>query len=213
MADKQTLDREVYLPVGRPSSLRYRQLIADLARAERDLRAGHNDLSAVFSYLVSVAKFLDADPLVANREITRPLNLLIGAVRDLALGAKPALFFNRKKKGAGRPTGVSFDLAKGAAAAVLDVLIECNESRDEAAKFVARELGLLGSKSPTGNAVQPAQLLRWRDEIYGRAPALANKQFKELRAGYTHLFLPSDTRETRHALARECLRAVRSMGF
>ena len=103
----------------RPSAHRYRQLVAELARADQAAEAGDDELCVILRCIVSITYFLDADDIIRGTGLTRPLGVLATSLRDLGQGARPRLFFGRPKKKGGRPKDVSFEAARGAIAAAL----------------------------------------------------------------------------------------------
>jgi hypothetical protein len=103
--------------------------------------------------------FLDEDKLVEVNFLSRPLATLAKALRDLGQGGRPPLFFNRPKKGPGRPKDASFEVVRWIVAAIVAKLIEWGERREAAGAFVAAELRTLGVVSPTGKPIQAKQVL------------------------------------------------------
>ena len=155
--------------LSRPPTLRYRKLIADLACANESAETEDDELFVILKCVVSMVRFLDADLVVLGTGHTRPLGVLAAALRDLGQGARPALFFNRRKKGPGRPKDVSFEAARGAIAGAVAALINWGEKRSDAGRFVATWLKNFGLRLPNGNLIGAKQVLRWRDEIGGGA--------------------------------------------
>jgi hypothetical protein len=198
----------------RPLTLRYRKLIADLARANELGEAGGDDLSVMLRCVVSMVHFLDADLVVLVTGHTRPLGALAAALRDLAQGARPALFFKRRKKGPGRPKDLSFEAARGAIAGAVAALINWGEKRPDAGRFVAARLKVLGLRLPNGDLIGAKQVLRWRDEIGAGASNLAEQTFKTVAAKYAVVppEVASDGKR-RRAVVVGALIAVRSEGF
>jgi hypothetical protein len=200
--------------VPRPPTFRYRALVAELLRANQASEGGDDDLHVVLKSLVSVLHFLDGDLIVRGTGLTRPLGILANALRDLLMGARPDLFFARPKGRSGRPKNISFEVARGTAAAALHALISWGESRHSAAKFVADELRRAGIKAPGGKTIMPAQILRWRDEIGGRASELTETTFKDvgLKYGFVPREAVADARRRRDIVKGSIL-AIRSKGF
>ncbi len=205
--------------IRRPSSLRYQQLIDQLVEA--DQAAGHDDdvLAIMQRSLVAVITFIDADEPVRASGLTRPLRQLAAAVRDLRLGAKPALFFKARSRQAGRPTNVWFDVLHGTAAAVVDALIEWGESRGRAAKLLADELRHADIKMPYGRAGEKAEItakhvLRWRDQIGARASHLTAKVFHDRVRAYAAMRQKyGGSGEGRRRFARVAALSLHAEGF
>jgi hypothetical protein len=158
--------------------------------------------------------FLDSDKIVRDNFLTRPIGALVEALRDLGEGAKPPLFFRRPKRRRGRPTGRAFDVARGAIAAAVGWLIEWGEGRQAAAKLVADELHEIGMKLPSGKAIGPKQVLRWRDETGATASTVAQKSFQDARAKYADVRpeIAGDPKMRRVVVAGALL-AIWSLGF
>ena len=158
--------------------------------------------------------FLDADRLVKVNFLSRPLANLAKSLRDLGQGGRPPLFFNRPKKGPGRPKDVSFEVVRGTVAAIVAKLIEWGEPREDAGAFAAELLSRLSVKSPSGKPIQSKQILRWRDEMGGTTAALAENAYKVGIASYSKAppELVADPK-MRRDFASDVLAAVWSMGF
>jgi hypothetical protein len=205
---------EAISQLGRPSTLRYRQLAAELVRANQAAEAGDDELYVILKCVVSIARFLDADVVIRDTGLTRPLGILATALRDLGQGARPRLFFNRPKKGPGRPKDMSFEAARGAIAAAVSVLMDGGESRAAAGEFVADQLRAAKLKMPNGKPILKQQVLRWRDEIGSIASALAESTYRDLRSKYASA--PPEAladRTRRRLLVQGSLMGVRSKGF
>ena len=209
-----TVPSEARLQLKRPSTHRYRQLVAELARADQAAEAGGDELSAILRCIVSITHFLDADDVIRGTGLTRPLGVLATSLRDLGQGARPRLFFGRPKKKGGRPKDVSFEAARGAIAAALAGLVEGGELRSEASKFVTDTMEDAGIKMPNGKPVSTQQVLRWRDEIGSRASHLAENTYRDARAKYAKV--PPEVmadEQCRKAILQGSLLAVWSKGF
>lgn len=163
-------------PLHRPGSTRYTELINYLARAKVAEESGKDRLEISLSALVQVIEFLDADPEVLARDLTRPLAALVLAVRDFSGGGKPDLLLKTRSRKRGAPTNTSFDTVRATIAAALSVLIKNGRSRNEAAKFVVDELHSLRVKTPSGRRISERLVLQWRDEIGGRASEVAQRR-------------------------------------
>ena len=185
-----------------------------MLRANQAAEEGDDDLHVILGCLVGVLHFLDADIIIQGCGLTRPLGVLAAALRDLGQGARPALFFDRPRRGPGRPKDVSFEAARGAIAAAVSVLIEAGEARDTAGQFVADQLRKGKVKRPGGKTILARQVLRWRDEIGSTASDLAGRTFRDARAKYATIpsELMADERKRRDVV-RGALIAVKSMGF
>ena len=200
--------------LSRPATLRYRKLIAEFTRANEAAEAGDDELYVILKCVVSVILFLDADIEVLGAGLTRPLGVLAAALRDLGQGARPPLFFDRPKKGPGRPRDLSFEAARGAVAAAVAALIDWGEKREEAGKFLATWLEDLELKLPNGNPIGAKQVLRWRDEIGGSAAKLAEQTFRSVAAKYAAVPPEiSNDPKRRRAVVVGALIAIRSEGF
>src|SRR6185312_8869287 len=70
----------------RPSTMRYRQLVAALVRANQAADVGDDQLYVVLKCVVSLAQFLDDDLAIRGAGLTRPLGILATALRDLGQG-------------------------------------------------------------------------------------------------------------------------------
>jgi hypothetical protein len=188
--------------------------LVNLFRAAQAAEAGDDELYVILLCVVSVMHFLDEDPLAASNFLTRPLAILAKALRDLGQGGKPSLFFNRPKKGPGRPKDASFEVVRGTAAAIAAKLIEWGEQREDAGAFVAAELRRLGITPPSGKPIQGKQVLRWRDEMGGSTAMLAESAYKDGIASYVRVpsELTADPKKRRD-FARDALGAIWSMGF
>jgi hypothetical protein len=205
---------EAVSQLSRPSTLRYRKLIEEIIRANQAVEAGVDELSVILKYIVSLRHFLDADRTVRDHFLTRPLGTLAKSLRDLGQGARPALFFDRPKKGPGRPKDVSFEAARGAIAAAVATLIEWGEGRNAAGKFVAEQLQEIGLKLPTGGTVQTKHVLRWRDDIGATASTLAENTYRDAKAKYARVppEIAADPKK-RRVFVLGALAAIWSMGF
>ena len=164
--------------------MRFRHLAAELVRANQAMEAGDDKIAVILKCVVSVAHFLDADPIIRCTGITRPFGLLAASLRDLDHGARPRLFFDRPKRGPGRPKDVSFEAARGAIAAAVSALIEWGEPRGVAGQFVADEARKARLTTPKGERISAKHVLRWRDEMGGSASALAESTYKDICAKY-----------------------------
>jgi len=200
--------------IRRPKTDRYRKLLVAMLRANQAAEAGQDELYVVMYCVVSLMHFLDADPLVESNVLTRPLATLAKSLRDLGQGAKPRLFYARRKGGPGRPKDISFEVVRGTVAAIVAKLIEWGETRDTAGKLVADHLQKLHVLSASGKAIQARQVLRWRDEMGGSTAELAESAYKDGIARYSEVpvEITADTRERRR-FARNALTATWSMGF
>jgi len=197
----------------RPPSSRYRRLIAQLGRAKLAAQEKQDNLPVALKCLVEVLHFLDDDLDVRAAALTRPLGTLAAAIRDVLMGARPPLFFDRPKE-PGRPTGTSFEAVRGTIAAAVDALIVWGEPPSAAGKFVADELKHAGVKAPRGAAITSKQVLRWRHEVGGASPALTESTYKDVRAKYDSVpaFLVATT-EARRNLVRGAIHGIWSMGI
>jgi hypothetical protein len=197
----------------RPQSARYRRLIAELEKASREARDGQDDLLVILRCLVATLQFIDEDPEVRATGLTRFLGTLAAAIRDVLIGAKPSLFFDRPN-GPGRPTGRSFEAVRGAVAAAVDMLIEGGEPPRDAGNFVADELHRANVMGPLGKAITARQVLRWRHNLGGTAPALRESAYKDVRAQYDRIIASSAIgKERRRNLVRGAILAIGSMGI
>jgi hypothetical protein len=198
----------------RPSTMRYRQLVAELVRANQAAEAGDDELYVILKCVVSLAHFLDDDIAIRGAGLTRPLGILATALRDLGQGARPRLFFGRPKKKGGRPKDVSFEAARGSIAAAVAVLIEGGESRAEAGKYVADQVRQARLTMPNGKPIMPEQVLRWRDEIGGTASELAESTYRDVCAKYAKASPDAMAdKARRRLLVQGSLMGIWSMGF
>lgn len=214
VSDLPPVPSEFVSLIRRPSSDRYRKLLANLFRAAQAAEAGDDELRVILRCVVSVVHFLDEDELATVNFLSRPLESLARTLRDLGQGGKPALLFNRPKKGPGRPKDASFEVVRGTVAAIVAKLIEWGERREAVGAFVAAELRTLGVTSPTGKSIQAKQVLRWRDEMGGSTAVLAENTYRDGMARYAKV--PSELTadpKMRREFARDALAAVWSMGF
>jgi hypothetical protein len=200
----------------RPSTARYRQLLAMLTEAQLRAEAGGDMLAHSLYALVGVLDFLGEDPFVIRQSLDRLLHVLANAVNDLCIGAKPALFLRKDRK-PGRPKNDTVQGALGALAACVDIFVAAGRSRKDAAHFVVTEAKRLGitvrDKSVTVSAV-----LRVRDEMNGgRASKLAQDVYREIyqRRSALSTAMGNPAIELREAteLVRGSLKKVRGMGF
>ena len=157
----------------RPSTARYRQLLAMLTEAQRGAEAGGDVLAHSLYALVGVMDFLEEDPLVIRQSLDRPLNLLAHAVLDLYHGAKPALFIRKDRK-PGRPKNDSIQSALGVLAACVDTIMAAGKSRRDSAHFVVTEAKRLRNHGPwkADNSLRSAPSSRRNERrpcIYGRS--------------------------------------------
>ena len=175
---------EAISQLGRPSVVRYRRLIEALVRADQAAEAGVDKLDVLVMCVASVVRFIDADLAIRGTGLTRSLSILAGALQDLRQGARPRLFFERPRKGPGRPTNLIFEGARGAIAAAVAVLIKEGESRADAGKFVADQSGKTGVRLPDGNTISSKQVLGWYDDIDDRAQGLAEDIYRNIISKY-----------------------------
>jgi hypothetical protein len=200
--------------IGRPPTMRYRQLANALVRANQALEAGDDELYVILKCVVSVITFLDQDVIVRGVGLTRPFGILAAALRDLDQGARPQLFFDRPKKGPGRPKDISFEVARGAIAAAVAMLMEAGESRHEAGRFVANQVRRAGLRSPEGKPILGKHVIRWRYEMGGAASPLAESTFRDILAKYS--VVPPEViavKARRRALVEGALMGLWSAGF
>jgi hypothetical protein len=201
---------------GRPPTLHYRALLDSLAVAQRNAKAGADDLVVGLYALCAVLRFLE-DPLVDRDDLARPLKVLTNVLRDVTLGAKPEVIFARKEKPNGAPKNLSSHTATAVMAACVDAHIAIGESREAAARSVARAANLVGLKI-RGRPVAPKRLLRYRDEMNsGRGPPVAQETFAEYRElRGQRISLTGDIsidRQRTEMFVEFCLHGVRSAGF
>lgn len=194
--------------------MRFRQLAADLVRANQAAEAGESELYVILRSLASVVRFLDDDEIIQGTGLTRPLGVLAASLRDLDRGARPRLFFDRPKKGPGRPKDTSFEAARGAIAAAASALIEWGEPRAVAGRFVAGESQNAQLTMPNGRPISAQHVLRWRDEMGGSASALAQSTYNDIIAKYRNVpcELIRDQRGRRNVVVGALL-GLRAEGF
>jgi hypothetical protein len=156
-----------------------RTLIAMLIEANQALGASEDQLQPVLEAFVATIMALDYDPAIRRRGLTRPLWMLAKAARDVQFGARSRLLRVRKGQ-RGRPTGVSFDQARGTIAACCDYLIDGGETRQAAGQFMQKELRLWNIRTEGGRLFTSAAVLRLRDEIGGRAAEAVTTRFREM---------------------------------
>jgi hypothetical protein len=208
------IPRDALSLLHRPPPHRVRKLVEELVRANQAAEAGENELYVALKCVVSLLHFLDDDLVIRATGLTRPLGRLAAALRDVGQGAQPAMFFERPNKGVGRPKDISFEVARGTIAAAVAVLVDNGASRMEAASFVAAELRKTDCKLPNGNPISSKQVLRWRDEMGGSAPALAEATYKDVLSKYARAstVAPLSPRRLRD-IVRGSLQALVYSGF
>jgi hypothetical protein len=217
MIRQRIIERSGPLIPRRPPIMRYTKLIAELAKAKVAAQSGQDELSMALKCLVAVLQFLDDDLEVRTAMLTRPLGTLVAAMRDVLIGERPNLFFDRPNE-PGRPSGTTFEAVKGGIAALADALITWGEPQEVAAKFIAGELRRLGVRVPKrkGQSVEISfkQVLRWRHEVGGTPSPLAERTYRDVRAkcGQTPHSLIGTT-ERRRNVVRGALQGIRGMGI
>jgi hypothetical protein len=127
--------------------------------------------------LVAVMKFLDQDPSAAGASI--PLAKIANAILDVITGNQPVLFQSRAKS-PGRPSGTALHHARAAIALSVKTLMKSGVSRQDTGRFVAEELSRAGVREKSNERIKASQVLRWHDEIGGRAPAATNEFYRTL---------------------------------
>jgi hypothetical protein len=163
----------------------YASLITELHSIHTRYGIDGDQLAACEAATVAVKSFLDANELIFDAGITRPLGALALAVRDLQRGAKPKLFQVEPASAGGRPSSGAENAIKATAAACLDFLHErAKESLANASNFVANELSKVGVKRlGTSRAITSKTVQGWRAEMNGRNSPLANKIFADIKKG------------------------------
>lgn len=143
----------------------YADLLDGLADAKREMEApGADRLAAVERALGAVVRFVQGDRAAFAAGAHLPLLELAKAVHDVKAGAKPKLFEGRAAHN--RPSGDSFALVRGQAAAAVVILEDAGLLPGEASDFVAAEMARAGIVQPGGKPIRTARVLRWRDELH-----------------------------------------------
>ncbi len=191
----------------RPSTARYSALLNSLAEAKRGASSEKDDLKSCLEALVAVIEFLKEDRRLVYDKLDEQLLVLTQNLRDLTLGAKPSIFFRRRKQGPGAPANRSLHANMAVMAACITALMEAGMGRGAAARFVATEAARLGI-APRGKPETASGLLRYRDEMKGgRAPQLAQDTYKDVTSAWEKLRreegcdLPTIKRAARDSLA------------
>jgi hypothetical protein len=188
--------------------------VSEILHAKLAAEAGDDELHVMQFCLMSILRFIDADPTVRAKELSRPLGILAASLRDLGQGAEPPLLFARPRRGPGCPTGKSFDFARGAIAAGVDFLIGGGELCKDAAKFVASELRRARVQGPGGKPIGANQVLRWRYAIGATASDLAQGAWNAVQANYAQASPEmAATAKDRRSIVQHTISIIRSKGF
>jgi hypothetical protein len=102
---------------------------------------------------------------------------------------------------------------RGAIAVAVDFLIAGGETREAAARFVASELRNAGIRESRGD-ITPRQILRWRDDMGGAAPELAERTYKQGRDRLAKV--PPEaiaTPKDRRTFVHDMILAIQAAGF
>jgi hypothetical protein len=162
----------------------YDELVASLLAIEQRVSESKLDhLSASFEALSAVIGFLNADPMVVKAEATRALFRLYFAIYDLQRGANPKLlceptFHDGREEHVGAPTLTSVVLVRAHVAAAVLLLCESGMSRNDAARWLTAELDRSKIRQPNGKPINARLVLRWRDELNGKAPKGSDQVFR-----------------------------------
>jgi hypothetical protein len=213
-----------------PSTRLYAELVDALSGIEqRASKLKLDDLTASFEALNAVLQFLLADATLVENKAVRSLFRLWFAIYELQRGAKPKLLFEPtfhpgRKKHVGAPTITSAVLLRGYVVVATLLLLESGMAREEAARWLAAELGRNGIKQPNGKPITEKVILRWRHELGGKAPKGSDQMFAmivqgiqqeaqdELIRGAPSGNAPFDPPQA-HSLSRVLIKRLRLTGF
>lgn len=165
---------------------RYVRLVATLNHIEKNRPASSSDIDACFDAIVALKRFLEADPIIKNSEITKRIGKLAAALRNVTLGVKPELFARPKGSPKHRTAGKSETVALQAiAAAALELMVRRGMDIDDAAQFISYRLELKKiTHSAKRTPIRPNTIKGWRYEMGGANPsesvAIFNQQIAEL---------------------------------
>ena len=148
---------------------RYIELVCFLNELNQRLDITENPLEICLDALVAVKRFVDVNPTVAQKGITRPLGMLAASILDLTLGSTPALL-KPNPNITGRPKSVSGTVTlQATGAACAEILIWCGLSVESACKYVLKVLEKEKQvNAPASKPVTWRTIKRWRDEMGGR---------------------------------------------
>lgn len=196
-----------------PLSAHYETLLSSLREAAEAEAADKDALAAALHALAAAIEFIEGDATAGAGALTRPLTRLALAIRDVMQGGRPKLFEPRAEKG-GRPSNRSSEAAKGIIAATCDCLVKGGMRLKDAGAVIAAELDRQQIRVD-GKRIDAARVLRWRDEIGGRASQLASSTFRDLVTIHREALgtkVP-DTPGIRKRLAIDAIAALRDKGF
>jgi hypothetical protein len=183
---------------------RYETLVSQLAMIKEAADREQIDrLEAGRVALVEVLRFLQGDPRVVRLGFNRSLVEVMRAVHDLSQGAKPPLFFKRKRDGTkGAPTHLAAAASRAQMVLVLEILLKAGIAKPEAGKWVADELHRRGVTDANGKRVQPKVLLRWHAERGGKSISGFDLVFQKLEATEIRRGWPTEANAARRRAAK-----------
>jgi hypothetical protein len=192
-------------------------LLTLLARIEQHAKNGGDQLEASLHSLLAVKKFVETNPTVTGSGLTRSLDVLVNSLRDILLGGKPGLIFDRQAK-PGRPSNASQSIIKAVTAACLQLLLDWQIHRDEAANIIVKVLANRGIKYRKKGQGGPApigakELNRWRYEMRRAALTLEKSTFVQLLRDTKTQIRSTPSREQAIGYVNYCIEGLSSRGF
>jgi hypothetical protein len=192
-------------------------LLTLLARVEQHAKTGGDQLEASLYSLLGVREFIEKNPTVMDSGLTRSLDILANSLREILLGRKPALIFDRQAK-PGRPRSASHLAIKAVAAVCLQLLLDWQIDRDEAANIVVKALAKRGIRYPKKGQRDPApigakELNRWRYEIRRATPTIESSIFAQLLRDAKSQIQSAPSREHAIYYVDDSIKGLSSRGF
>lgn len=152
------------LDISRPSTVRYRALVAALEHCAAHHKPG--SLAGSRHVIQAFIRFITGDPTLALAVLPGSLVELHNAIHDLEQGAKPALFFDRPRRDIAKPTNLIREHMRGHIAAAMDLLIRHGRSQPGAAAvWLQGECWRAGLRDADGERIAAKKIARWRNNI------------------------------------------------
>jgi hypothetical protein len=191
-------------------------LLTLLARVEQHANNGGDQLEASLASLLAIKEFVETNPTVTGSGLTRSLDVLANSLRDILLGGKPDLIFDRQAK-PGRPSNASQSVIKAVTAACLQLLLDWQIDGVGAADIVVKSLAKSGIRYPKkGQGTAPIgakQLKRWRHEMGGEGPPIASFIFFQILRDAKKHICSTPSREEAIGHVEGCIKGLKSRGF
>jgi len=162
----------------RPSTFRYRTLLAELMRIDEHLESGGDKLQSAAAAVHAVNAFLSGDPIAKANGAGKALRILADQLGDAFTGSKQTIFIKDIPRGV-RPSR-AIDHQRGMVVHALNVLIEAGMTNKDAGDFLQKLLIKAGFKYDE-KPLNRDRLLQWREQIGESSPPAATGMARGLQ--------------------------------